>query len=172
MRFDPSLTASLKAADTAVKTPAESQKKSAGTVSFARALKSATTADTDKTAKSTTATTASDASSTSSTSTSTAKAAETTAAVPGHAYADILTGPRSGLYLNMSGNKRDGQAFVMVERNGREFHIYGTGAHRTVVSQKAHDDATSSTTTDTTGTTTDTTAAGAASTGTSTATGS
>jgi hypothetical protein len=58
---------------------------------------------------------------------------ETTRAVPGTNYAEILTGPRAGLYLNTSGGARDGQAFVLVKHDGREDHIYGTGTDRKVV---------------------------------------
>lgn len=58
---------------------------------------------------------------------------ETTKPVDGHAYSDILSGPRNGMYLNTSGNKRDGMAFSLVERNGREYHIYGSGKDRLVV---------------------------------------
>jgi hypothetical protein len=61
---------------------------------------------------------------------------ETSKAVKGHAYADILTGPRNGMYLNTSGNKRSGQAFVLVHRDGKEFHVYGTGKDRVVVCLK------------------------------------
>jgi hypothetical protein len=61
-------------------------------------------------------------------------AGETTKPVDGRGYADILTGPRAGLYLNTSGNARDGQAFTLVNRDGREFHVYGTGKDRVVVS--------------------------------------
>ena len=53
--------------------------------------------------------------------------------VEGHAYADITAGPRNGMYLNTSGNKRDGMAFVLVKRDGREYHIYGSGKDRLVV---------------------------------------
>src|SRR4051794_28925913 len=88
-----------------------------------------------------------------------APAGEKTKAVPGHAYADILNGSRSGLYLNTSGNKRDGDVFALVKRDGREFHIYGTGKDRVVIGLKKRDDATSDTstktTTDTTPSTTD-----------------
>jgi hypothetical protein len=60
---------------------------------------------------------------------------ETTKAVPGTNYAEILTGPRAGLYLNTGGGARDGEAFVLVKHdNGREDHIYGTGRDRKVVS--------------------------------------
>jgi hypothetical protein len=65
---------------------------------------------------------------------------ETSKAVKGHAYADILSGPRNGMYLNTSGNKRDGQAFVLVKRDGKEFHVYGSGKDRVVVCLKRKDD--------------------------------
>jgi len=92
--------------------------------------------------------------------TSKAPANETTKAVPGHAYADILTGKRSGLYLNTSGNARDGQTFALVKREGREFHIYGTGKDRLVIGLKKPDDTaapTDSSKTSTPTTTTETT---------------
>jgi hypothetical protein len=59
---------------------------------------------------------------------------ETTKPVPGQAYAEILTGPRAGLYVNTSGGPRDGEAFVLVKHDGREDHIYGTGDDRKVIS--------------------------------------
>jgi hypothetical protein len=96
-----------------------------------------------------------------SSSTSKAPANETTKAVPGRGYADILTGKRSGLYLNTSGNVRDGDTFALVKREGREFHIYGTGKDRLIIGLKKPDAATStgtSTTTDTSATTGMTTA--------------
>jgi hypothetical protein len=59
---------------------------------------------------------------------------ETTAAVAGHTdYRDILSGPRNGMYVNTSGNARNGEAFVLVRRHGVEYHIYGTGKERKVV---------------------------------------
>jgi hypothetical protein len=69
-------------------------------------------------------------------STDKASADERTKPMDGRAYADILNGSRSGMYLNTSGNVRDGQAFVLVNRGGREYHIYGTGKDRTIVSLK------------------------------------
>ncbi len=75
-----------------------------------------------------------DKSSSSSSSTSTkAPKNETVKQVEGRAYADILTGSRNGLYLNTSGNVRDGDVFTLVKREGREFHIYGTGKDRQVI---------------------------------------
>ena len=62
--------------------------------------------------------------------------------VKGHAYADITAGPRNGMSINTSGNARDGQAFVLVKRDGKEYHIYGSGKDRVVVclKRKADDD--------------------------------
>ena len=66
---------------------------------------------------------------------------EKTTPVDGHAYADITAGPRNGMFINTSGNKRDGQAFVLVKRDGKEFHIYGSGKDRLVVCLKRKEDA-------------------------------
>ena len=52
--------------------------------------------------------------------------------VPGHAYDEVVAGPRNGMMINDSGNARHGQAFVLVERDGRSFHIYGTGKERKI----------------------------------------
>jgi hypothetical protein len=96
-----------------------------------------------------------------------AATAEKTKHVSGRGYADILNGTRSGMYLNTSGNKRDGDAFVLVKRADREYHIYGTGKDRDIFSVKDPTSKTASTdSTDTTtktsttpdSTTTDTTA--------------
>jgi hypothetical protein len=81
---------------------------------------------------------------------------ETTKAVPGTNYAEILTGPRAGLYLNASGGARDGEAFVLVKHDGREDHIYGTGDDRKVISvssDQPDDSGTPDTSTDTSSTT-------------------
>jgi hypothetical protein len=56
--------------------------------------------------------------------------------VSGHSYDEVTAGPRDGMFLNRSGNKRDGQAFAMVKRDGREFHVYGTGKNRVIVEVK------------------------------------
>ena len=97
----------------------------------------------------------------SSSSTAKAPADETTKPVTGRAYADILTGSRSGLYLNTSGNVRDGQTFALVKREGREFHIYGTGKDRQVIGLRPKTETSTEQTTSTTDTTaTDTTSAG------------
>ena len=60
--------------------------------------------------------------------------------VEGHAYAEITSGAREGMYINTSGNKRHGDAFVLVNRAGVEYHIYGTGADREVIAIKRADD--------------------------------
>jgi hypothetical protein len=53
--------------------------------------------------------------------------------VDGHAYAEVTSGKREGMYINTSGNVRNGEAFVLVRKNGKEYHIYGTGKDRLVV---------------------------------------
>jgi hypothetical protein len=89
---------------------------------------------------------------------------EKSAPVAGHSYADITQGPRNGMFLNTSGNKRDGQAFTLVKRDGKEFHIYGTGKDRLVVCLKrkdpADDTAPAKAKTETTAPATDTTPSG------------
>jgi hypothetical protein len=53
--------------------------------------------------------------------------------VDGHAYSDIVSGKRKGMYINTSGNERHGEAFVLARRDGVEYHIYGSGKDRLVV---------------------------------------
>jgi hypothetical protein len=53
--------------------------------------------------------------------------------VSGRRYAEITKGAREGMFINTSGNARHGEAFVLVRRNGREFHVYGSGKDRLVV---------------------------------------
>jgi hypothetical protein len=60
--------------------------------------------------------------------------------VEGHAYAEITSGPREGMYINTSGNKRHGDAFVLVNKAGVDYHIYGTGADREVIAIRRADD--------------------------------
>jgi hypothetical protein len=64
---------------------------------------------------------------------------ETMSPVSGHAYAEISGGKRDGLYVNTSHNKRHGQAFVLVHKHGREYHVYGTGKDRLVVALRKPD---------------------------------
>ncbi|WP_028063290.1 hypothetical protein [Solirubrobacter soli] len=102
---------------------------------------------------------------TGSTSTDKAPAGEKTKQVDGRAYADITSGPRKDLYLNTSGNARDGKTFVLVKKDDREYHIYGTGKNREIFMVKdptaktADTDTNSSSTTDSTASTTDGTTA-------------
>ena len=130
MTLHPSQLAVLGSGSTAglKSTTTDSSKKSTGT-SFSSALKDATSTATDTKAPS----------------------GETTQAVEGHKYSDILTGPRKGMFLNTGSNKRAGQAFVLVKKNGREYHIYGTGKNRVVIGMKtkAEKDSTTTSTTDT-----------------------
>jgi hypothetical protein len=52
---------------------------------------------------------------------------EKTEKVAGHHYEKIVAGPDKGEYLNRTGNARDGEAFRIVQRGGRTFHVYATG---------------------------------------------
>jgi len=59
---------------------------------------------------------------------------ETTRAVKDHpAYAEIMSGPRNGMFINMTDNERRGEAFVLVRKQDRDLHIYGTGKERRVI---------------------------------------
>src|SRR6476620_915340 len=78
---------------------------------------------------------------------------ETTKPVDGQNYAEILTGPRAGMYVNTGGGARDGEAFVLVKHDGHEDHIYGTGKDRKVVSVGADKSSSSAETTSNTTTT-------------------
>ena len=95
---------------------------------------------------------------------------ERTQKVDGHKYVEIISGPRNGMFINNTGAKRDGEAFLIVKRHGREFHIYGTGADRAVyeVGRKREDAASGSTGTGTTPATATTPATGTTGTGVST----
>ena len=53
-------------------------------------------------------------------------------------YADILSGSRNGLYVNTSGGIRDGMAFQIVKRDGKTFHVYGSGKHRQEIEVGTH----------------------------------
>jgi hypothetical protein len=53
--------------------------------------------------------------------------------VEGHAYSEIVSGARSGMYINTAGGSRHGEAFVLSRRNGVEYHIYGSGKDREVI---------------------------------------
>ena len=101
------------------------------------------------------------------------KKGETLAKVDGHDYGRIKGGTRDDMCVNLSGNARSGQAFDLIWRDGRQFHVYGgKGAdHKVVeVGKKAADTTAATTTggTDSTSPSSDTTAA--AGTGTTAAT--
>jgi hypothetical protein len=127
MTLHPSQLAVLGTGSTAgLKSTSTESKKSTGT-SFTAALKDASSTATDTKAPS----------------------GETTQTVEGHKYADILSGPRKGMFLNTGSNKRAGEAFVLVKKNGREYHIYGTGKDRVVIGMKTKAEKQTDTTTDT-----------------------
>jgi hypothetical protein len=65
---------------------------------------------------------------------------ETTREVDGKPYVEVMSGPRNGMFINRSGNERDGEAFVLVTRKDHELHIYGTGRDRRVIVAR-YDDA-------------------------------
>ncbi len=65
---------------------------------------------------------------------------ETIEPVEGHSYAEITSGARAGMYINTSGNKRHGEAFVLVHKLGVEYHIYGSGADREVIALEPRDE--------------------------------
>ena len=52
---------------------------------------------------------------------------EKTEKVAGHKYDKIVAGPDKDEYLNRTGNARDGEAFRIVQRGGRTFHVYASG---------------------------------------------
>jgi hypothetical protein len=62
-------------------------------------------------------------------------------AVAGHAYAEIVSGAREGMFINTSGNARHGETFVIAHKHGVEYHIYGSGENREVVAMKRRDSA-------------------------------
>lgn len=53
--------------------------------------------------------------------------------VDGHQFARIKGGERDEMCVNLSGNARSGQAFDLIWRDGRQFHVYGSGKDRSVV---------------------------------------
>ena len=50
--------------------------------------------------------------------------------VAGHAYERVQGGRHDGELLNTSGNARSGRLFEIVHRDGRTYHVYGSGDHR------------------------------------------
>src|SRR3954463_8417404 len=77
------------------------------------------------------------------------KKGEKLSKVDGHEYARIKGGTRDDMCVNLSGNERSGQAFDLIWRDGRQFHVYGgSGAdHKGVeIGHKAATTGTSTTT--------------------------
>jgi hypothetical protein len=61
---------------------------------------------------------------------------ETWGPVNGHTdYADILSGPRNGFFVSLTG-PRKGQAFVIVHKDGKTYHVYGSGKNKQTVAVK------------------------------------
>jgi hypothetical protein len=124
MRVDQTLAAD--AAAVAARSATARQTAGTGLTSFASALSGA--AATGTAATKATAATATETKTGSETS-----AKEKTRAVDGKPYVEIVSGPRNGMFINRSGNARDGEAFVLVKKDGRDVHIYGTGKDRETV---------------------------------------
>jgi hypothetical protein len=62
------------------------------------------------------------------------KKGEKLSKVDGHQFARIKGGTRDDMCVNLSGNERSGQAFDLIWRDGRQFHVYGgKGADHKVV---------------------------------------
>jgi hypothetical protein len=96
------------------------------------------------------------------------KSGEQLTKVDGHEFARIKGGDRDDMCVNLSGNGRSGQAFDLISRGGRQFHVYGgAGADHVVVEvgKKAAAKTDAAVTTGAT-TTTDATATGATASGT------
>ena len=55
-------------------------------------------------------------------------------------YQEIVSGERDGMYINTSGNARDGKAFVRVIDDGVEYHIYGGGKGRVTIANDLRDE--------------------------------
>ena len=91
------------------------------------------------------------------------------APVEGHDnYADILSGKRNGLFVNISGGVRDGMAFQIVKHGQHTYHVYGSGKHRQVIEVGAQKKAAATTPANTGGTSPTTSTSSPASTTTST----
>jgi hypothetical protein len=97
------------------------------------------------------------------------KSGEKLTKVDGHQFARIKGGSRDDMCVNLSGNARSGQAFDLVWRDGRQFHVYGgKGADHNVVEVGKKADTTTTDASKTTDTTaTDTTSGGTTTTPTS-----
>lgn len=65
---------------------------------------------------------------------------ETWAPVEGDAhYARIISGPRSGQYINLTRGDRRGQTFTIEKQGGKTMHVYGSGDSATSVDASADD---------------------------------
>jgi hypothetical protein len=85
------------------------------------------------------------------------KSGEKLTKVDGHQFARIKGGTRDDMCVNLSGNARTGEAFDLVWRDGRQFHVYGgKGADHKVVEVGKKADTTTTDASKTTGTTTTT----------------
>jgi hypothetical protein len=74
------------------------------------------------------------------------KSGEKLTKVDGHQFARIKGGSRDDQCINLSGNARSGQAFDLVWRDGRQFHVYGGKGEHTVVEVGKKADTTTKTT--------------------------
>jgi hypothetical protein len=54
-------------------------------------------------------------------------------------YKQIAGGKRDDMFMNLSGNARTGEAFKIVERDGKTFHVYGSGKDAREVAVGGHD---------------------------------
>ena len=124
MRVDQTLAGEAAAAARAANATRATAK--TGLTSFASALSGA--AASGSTARKATAAAATETKTGSETS-----AKEKTKPVEGKEYVEIVSGPRNGMFINRSGNARDGEAFVLVKKDGRDVHIYGSGKDRETV---------------------------------------
>jgi hypothetical protein len=84
------------------------------------------------------------------------KKGEKLTTVDGHEFARIKGGTRDDMCINLSGNERSGQAFDLIWRNGRQFHVYGGHGDDQVVKVGRRPAAPATGTTDTSGGTTTT----------------
>jgi hypothetical protein len=80
---------------------------------------------------------------------------ETWAPVSGtSSYADILSGSRDGYFVNISqGSSRQGDAFHIVKKSGKDYHVYGSGNDKTWVEVGANKKSTDTKSTDAAGST-------------------
>lgn len=57
--------------------------------------------------------------------------------VPGQSgYADIVSGPRNGWFINLHEGPRQGELFHRIRKDGREYHVYGEGRDRRTIEVK------------------------------------